>query len=200
MYITLNMFKQFNISYNINTIYVAIKLNFMLIEEIVDYVIDLMGKDEYKDNTFINDLIFDIDKMTKFNVISGLEDTFNLYETLNQEILIKELEKIKDVLFLYTKGTIKEENYKWVMSREGEYFNKIEELLAYIYEDFITIYSQLDIYFCIKNFSYRGIPKIVAKDLEEIEKFVYYMPKKDNNKSILENFYDYIEKIELKYN
>lgn len=196
----LDLFEKYNIDYSIKTIYIGLRTNFICRRELENFAIDLIGLDEYKDNTFINDLIFDIDKMTKFNVISGLEDTFNLYETLNQEILIKELEKIKDVLFLYTKGTIKEENYKWVMSREGEYFNKIEELLAYIYEDFITIYSQLDIYFCIKNFSYRGIPKIVAKDLEEIEKFVYYMPKKDNNKSILENFYDYIEKIELKYN
>ena len=97
--------KKANIQYTWNTIYIALKYDFIEIEELKIYVIELLELefDKYKDNIFINDLIFE--NLEKDIILQRIEnenfiDNFEIFKEL-------ELNKIKYVFLFYLEKEIK---------------------------------------------------------------------------------------------
>ena len=167
MKITIKMLDESDLSYSWSTIYVGISIDIIECSEISNYAIKLMSEDNYKDNEFINELSWGIEGKLKDEVLREMRMNLSLENMIDdsKEWRVEE-QKLRYILLNNLRLTIKDNK---------ELLEKVEE----VYTDF-------------------GYP-------EDMESFIAYMPAKDNydpskhcveenNKHLVELFYDFLEK------
>lgn len=118
MKVTVEMLEYANVKYSWSTIYVALRHKFIENDEVVNYAIKEMEKEEYKYNEFINDLIFE--KLGNNEIIRRLREEKIINESLLREN--DELLKIQYVMLLNLKE-------RFIDSKE-RLFKEIAEVYA----------------------------------------------------------------------
>ena len=176
----LDLFEKYNIDYSIKTIYIGLRTNFICRRELENFAIDLIGLDEYKDNTFINDLIFEIDNMNMDIILCGIEQTFNLKEFKYSDDEFKEFLKIQYIMIL----------------------NELQNLENNKIDSIINLFDNLiHAFYLLYNLSRKdyNMPKIAEENMLELENILYDIyPTIENTKSDFQKLYNYMDKLKMK--